>query len=259
MIRWVSCWLWVLLAVPAWADAPQRVISLDSCADQYLLALAADEQITGLSPRATWLDSFYQDRAAAFPAVRPTLEAVMKHKPDLVVAMWADRGLLDRLRRFGVPVHQIQFPATFAEITAETRNMGQALGQVDTARDVIAQMHVNLTAGKARTGTVMYLTPGGVTTGPGTLPAEIIQHAGFELAVSQPGYHTIPLEQLVSSPPQQVIAAYFDGQPQWRWSQHRVMRDLLGRTPTQTLDPKLVGCPAWFASLAVKQLRGGAP
>lgn len=41
-----------MVLVPAGAWAAPRVMSLDSCADQYVLALAPREAIVGLSHRA---------------------------------------------------------------------------------------------------------------------------------------------------------------------------------------------------------------
>ena len=48
--------------------APRRVMSLDSCADQYVLALAARETVVGVSPRADAPDSFLR---AESPWLKP--------------------------------------------------------------------------------------------------------------------------------------------------------------------------------------------
>ena len=53
---------------------PLRVLSLDQCADQYVLALAPDAELA-LSPRADDPDSWMRDAAIGRRRVRPTLEA----------------------------------------------------------------------------------------------------------------------------------------------------------------------------------------
>ena len=66
------------LVGPAAAQVgPGRVMSLDSCADQYVLALAPRQAIVGVSPRADAPDSFLRAKAAGLPKRRTTLEAVL--------------------------------------------------------------------------------------------------------------------------------------------------------------------------------------
>ncbi len=248
----------VLMTAPEAQAAPIRVLSLDSCADQYVLALAAEEQIAGLSPRATWDDSFYQHRAQDFPSVRPTLEAVLAQNPDLVVAMWADGALVERLQNLGIQVLRLPMPRTFEEIRQVTQQFAARLGQANTARQLINHMDSLLRQGQTQSGTVAYLTPGGVTSGPGTLPAEIIAASGYQLMETRAGYHALSLETWMQNPPSQVVASYFKGhQGQWSWGQHAVVRRRLQEIPMQHLNPKWVGCPAWFAAYAVARLRGG--
>ncbi|HWU13287.1 MAG TPA: ABC transporter substrate-binding protein, partial [Caulobacter sp.] len=78
-----------VVAGPAVArTGPERVMSLDSCADQYVLALAARGTIVGVSSRAAAPDSFLRAKAAGLPKRRTTLEAVLSARPDIVVRQW---------------------------------------------------------------------------------------------------------------------------------------------------------------------------
>ena len=63
-------------AGPALA-APPTVMSLDSCADQYVLALSPRASSVGLSARADDHDSYMRASARGLPVRRATTEAVL--------------------------------------------------------------------------------------------------------------------------------------------------------------------------------------
>ena len=65
-----------------------RVMSLDQCADQYVLALASRGSIVGVSYRAGDPDSYLRDQAVNVPRRRATAEAVLAVRPDVVVSYW---------------------------------------------------------------------------------------------------------------------------------------------------------------------------
>ena len=50
-------------------DHPQRIVSLDYCADQYVLKLADEEQILAISPDAVKDFSYMREAAAGVPTV----------------------------------------------------------------------------------------------------------------------------------------------------------------------------------------------
>ena len=52
---------------------PLKVVSLDGCADQYVLALVPRSQILGLSDRARLPDSYFRERAATVRRIQPRL------------------------------------------------------------------------------------------------------------------------------------------------------------------------------------------
>ena len=97
------------LAAVAGPAVAQRVMSLDSCADQYVLALAARETIVGVSPRADAPDSFLRAKAVGLPQRRTTLEAVLGARPDVAVRQWGgDARLTAALDRRGVRTVSLQ-------------------------------------------------------------------------------------------------------------------------------------------------------
>ena len=53
---------------------PMRIVSLDYCADQYVLKLADREQILAISPDATGDFSYMREAARGVPTVRAAAE-----------------------------------------------------------------------------------------------------------------------------------------------------------------------------------------
>ena len=62
-----------------------RIVSLDYCADQFVLGLADRERILALSPDAGKDFSYLRAEASGLPTVRPRSEDVLALRPDLVV------------------------------------------------------------------------------------------------------------------------------------------------------------------------------
>jgi len=64
-------------------DRPTRIVSLDFCADQYVLKLADRENILALSPEAVMAHSYMRTKAEGMPSVRPLAEDAIALQPDL--------------------------------------------------------------------------------------------------------------------------------------------------------------------------------
>ena len=73
---------------------PQRVISIDYCADQYLLKLGTSSQILGVSPTSVAPFSFMREKAKNFNKVRPTTEELLALKPDLIIRSFGEELVL---------------------------------------------------------------------------------------------------------------------------------------------------------------------
>lgn len=97
---------------------PLRVMALDQCADQYALALSPDADLA-LSPRADDPDAWLRTAAAGRRRMRPTLEAAIAFRPDVVVRYWGgEPRLLARLEATGVRVVTIEDATAFEPIFA---------------------------------------------------------------------------------------------------------------------------------------------
>src|SRR5262249_24082312 len=128
VVRWFLCALALCVASPAWA-APLRVVSLDYCADQYVLALADHSQIAALSRGSQRDDSYFRDRARGIRQTRGTLEEVLALQPDLIVRNWGGPWDAQQVyARFHVPVLQVGDVTDFASARSDLLDAAQTLG-----------------------------------------------------------------------------------------------------------------------------------
>ena len=252
----------VATAAPALAQA-RRVVSLDQCADQYVLALAP-ETIVGLSPRADNPDSWLRARAAGMPRLRASAESLLAARPDVVVRYWGgDARLTGALTRRGVRVLTIAEAEDLAGVRANVRAVASGLGRSVRGEALIAHMDARLTQARGawRGRPALYLTPGAFTAGRGTLIDAALRWVGLRNLAVAAGYQPAPTERLVLSPPAAVVRGFFD-QVRWtRWAPGRasvLQRAVAGRTVAE-LPAGLLGCPAWFVGEAAERLAAGAP
>ena len=251
------------LASPASAR-PLRVMSVDQCSDQFVLALAPRNEIVGVSPHAFDADAWLRKDARGLTVRRPTLEEVLAAHPDVVVSYWTAEGrLADALEAHGARVVRIEDAHDFNGVRANIRRVASALGRRPQGEAMIARMDAELEASRGAWGgrRAVYLTPGGFTTGPDTLVGAIIAGAGLTDAVHAPGYGPISLERLTLDPPDLLVLGFFDDTDTSRWEPGRsplVDRLAKGHTAAR-LPGAWLGCPAWFAADATAQLAHAAP
>jgi iron complex transport system substrate-binding protein len=256
--------LWGLFsAFPSRAEAPHRVLSVDQCADQYVLALADRSTIVGVSRLATGPDSWLRDKAAGLPQARATLEAVLAARPQAVVRSWTpDARLVPALRARGVEVVQLEDPQDFDGVRRNIRAVAAALGREPEGEAVVRDMDAKLARARGAWGgrRALYLTPYAYTAGPGTMVNAILRAAGLTNAASAPGYSAVPLERLTLDPPDAVVLAFFDPQHEGRWAVGR--RPLFKRLTKGRVIARLGGdvllCPAWYSADAAVEIAAAA-
>jgi iron complex transport system substrate-binding protein len=254
-----------LAAAPAGASAsrPLRVMSLDQCGDQYVLALAPRSELA-LSPRADDPDSWMREAAAGRRRVRPTLEAAIAFQPDVVVRYWGgDPRLLARLEASGARVVTIGDATDFGGVRSSIRDVARALDAPLRGEALIARMEARLRNAAPAAGapkrSALYLTAGGFTAGRATLVDAILGAAGLVNAAAISGFAPVSVERIALAPPARFILGFFDqSRGDWRGpGRHPVVRAAargrtLARLPAATLT-----CPAWFAADAAAMLRAG--
>jgi len=243
------------LTQPA-AAAPRRIVSLDYCADQFVLALADRDQIAALSRNSLRDDSYFRARARGIAQTRPTLEEVLALHPDLVVREWGGPWDAEAVYgRFGVPVLQVGDTPTFAAAREDLLDAARVIGRPQRgqaiARDLDARLARLNAAAPAHRPPVMYLSAGGAVAGSGTLMDAVIAAAGGRNIRSGASWTVLPLERLAATPPAVVALGFFDtgrtAMDAWSPSRHPAVRRALAHARTVSLPAATISCQAWYA------------
>ncbi len=236
-----------------------RILSLDQCADQFALALGgADDQLF-LSPRADDPDSHLREQARGHARVRPTLEAALIARPDVVLRYWGgEPRLLTALERRGVTVVGIEDATDFDGVRANVRRVADVLDRQEAGRGLIAEMDERLArAAEAGTsGSALYMTAGGFTAGEQTLVGAILRAAGLRSLSPSPWFAPVSVERLLLEPPARFVLAFYEQvRADWRGpGRHPALRRLIDDRAVTRLPGSATACPAWFAAEAAETL-----
>jgi iron complex transport system substrate-binding protein len=245
--------LFITATVATSAQArPLRVMALDQCADQFVLALAPDAELA-LSPRADDPDAWMRHAAQGRRLVRPTLEAATGFQPDVVVRYWGgDARLLNALDRRGARTVGIDDATDMDGVRANIRKVAAALDRPERGEALVRRMDTQLSraSGAGQGRAAVYVTAGGFTSGPGSLMDAILRAAGFRNGVVKPGYQPLGLERVLLSPPAHYVKGFFDlARSDWRGAgRHPVMRRATAERTAASLPGAALTCPAWFAA-----------
>lgn len=249
---------------------PLRIVSLDYCADQYVLKLADREQIRALSPNATKSFSYMREKAMGVPTTRPTAENVLSLKPDLVVRSYGGGPNISTfMARAGIPVLQVGFASSLegdhkGSIPNIIERVSVGLGQAERGRKLVLEFRSRLEALESSSvgGDALYMTPSGATTGPASLVHEMFVAAGLDNYETEPGWRPLPLERLVYSKPDRVAAAFYESHENtlhnWSAANHPVAQQLIAESSTIELDGAWTACGGWFVLDAVEALALGS-
>ena len=262
MIKIAILALALIIASPSFGAQKPKAASLDFCADQYLLKLGDREQIIALSRGADERDSYMREQAAGHKMIRPSREPIAALDVDMVLTQW---GLQPRVQRDlnarNIAITSIDDPRDFDAIKASIQAVGDALGQTDRANALIDEVDMRLDALSARrtdnikqSKTALYITPGGVTAGEGTLIDTMIRAAGFTnhaSTIGKKGWSSFSLEALLGAPPDIIITGFFnagaEAQNNWSAGRHPVFAKIFAATPTLHLPADILSCGGWFS------------
>jgi iron complex transport system substrate-binding protein len=252
-------WLWciVVLAFASTAHAaPRRIVSLDYCADQFVLALADRDQIAALSRGSQRDDSYYRDRARGIRQTRGTLEEVLALRPDLIVRNFGGPWDAEAVYgRFHVPVLQVGDTPSFGEARADLLDAARAMGHAERgatlARDLDQRLARMADAAPRERPPMIYLSAGGAVAGRGTLMDAAITAAGGRNIWTGESWTVLPLERLIDTPPTLIAIGFFDHRRtqmnMWAPGRNAVFRRALARSRTVQLPLAAIACESWYA------------
>jgi len=197
---------------PSPAKRPQRIVSLNLCADQYLLELADPGQIAGLTHNADKPDmSAAAARSKDIHILGESAEEILAIDPDLIVGVPARRGgMLGVLSGRDYRILDLKSAHSYAEIVTQIREVAVAVGHPERGEAMIARMdHALARVPKTpNAGVAAYYQRRGFLTGTGTLVDDLMQRTGvINLAgkLGKPAMSQLSLEELVASQPDYLI------------------------------------------------------
>jgi len=212
--RWLAVLATIGITLPALAEGPQRVVSMNLCTDQLAMMLAAPGQLVSVSRHA--MDpsmSAMTDEARALPANSGSAEEIFLLRPDLVlVGSFTDPITLAMLARLGVPVEVFPAEETVDGIPANMRRMGKALGRAAEAGAAIAAFDAELARlddapATARPRAALYAA-NGYSSGSQSLAGQVVALAGFDNIADEMGFGAggqLALEELLLSRPDLLV------------------------------------------------------
>ena len=194
------------------AERPQRIVSLNLCADQLVLALADRSQIAGLTANATSPEmSAEAARARGLRLLGTSAEEILAIEPDLIVGLPARSNVaIGALKKQDYRMLDLRSADTLEQIFASIRQTAAAVGHPERGEALIAQMNRDLAQiPKPGHGKVAaYYQRRGFMTGTDTLIDELMGRMGLvNLArkLNKPPLAQVSLEEMVAARPDYLI------------------------------------------------------
>lgn len=205
------------LVVP---ERPERVLPANSAATDLLAELVEPERVVALPGPARYWSVVAEEPGpwSDTPVMeRLTGEAVLHHRPDLIVAStWSGRAPLVAARRAGVPVIELPDATSWERLVGAVELLGRALGEGERAAEFTRELERRRAALDAASRPARRVLPyanfgqGGSTSGSGTTLDLAIRLAGLENAAARHGverHGRIGLEQVLTIDPDLFLTA----------------------------------------------------
>lgn len=203
-------------AVQAGPVGPTRIVSVNHCADQFLLHLGLDDQIAALSFMA--VDgglSPHAERAAHKTLVHGSAEEILPLGPDLVVGgTFGASFALQRLAALGVPTVRLAPVTSLTDMDARLAEIGTITRREDVATLAQAQLAEGIlrlrqgAANLTQRPTALAIEARGMVAGEGSLRHELMQLAGLRNLAAERGlgaYAQLGLEDILTLNPDILI------------------------------------------------------
>lgn len=260
----LTCAAMLCAPLPAQADAPRRVVSMNLCTDQLAMLLADEGQLISVSRIA--LDPYVSAMATQAQSYRINYgqaEDIYLMQPDLVLAgQYTPASTVNMLRGLGIEVEIFDITSSLDGVTEQLRKMGQALHRRAQAEALIADFDTRRAALARNTGPqprAIFYYANGLTSGDGSLANDILELAGFTNAAIDAGYgwgRKLPLEVLALTDPDLVITTtpYPGGSRAEDVMQHPAVRALQENAATAAVTDHDWVCGTPFVLRAAEQL-----
>jgi iron complex transport system substrate-binding protein len=246
----------LFLSAAAHAAALPSVASINLCADQLVLIVAAPEQVLTVS----WLsadpeESLLAAQAARYPLNYGSAEELLRFHPDVVIAgAYTNAFTRALLARLGYKVIELEPEDSIADIARNLRLVAAAVGREERGDALVAELQAReqqiAAARPAHSPATVVVRPGGFTVGEHSLANELMQLAGVRNVAAEQGldrWGSLSMETLLASRPELIVlTGYRASQPSLANAvlEHPALRLVRGERRTAT-----VPAPYWDCGL----------
>ncbi len=253
------------------ADAAQshmvKVVSLNMCADPYLMGFAARDQIIALTPQSRNANlSPFSAQAKSFPVSTGQIEDILRLKPDLVIGSPFGQSLKHRiLEAQGIRVLTIQARNDYNGARAEIIKIGKAIGRKAQARAYLRKLDAALERVRRPSQgiSILPLERRGLTIGEAHILGEIVKLSGARLAHERRDHHSpIGLETAIAGNADFILTTDNTAMSHDRGTEflsHPALVAHFGANRRLKLNGHLVTCAGATTPLAVRALIAQLP
>jgi len=189
------------------ATEPKRIVSLAPANTEIVYALGIFDRMVGVTTYDDY-PAAVKDVAKVGDFTTPNLEAIAAAKPDVIlITGGVQADVLSQLEGVGAQVVVID-PQNLDGVFTAITDVAKVTGTSAKGDEVVAKMKSDLADIDAKLGdaapTSTFIEIGWnplFTAGPGTLLDDLITRAGGKNVVTQPGYVSYSVEQLVKDAP----------------------------------------------------------
>lgn len=249
--RLISLFLLALLSFATMATPitpPQRIVSINLCADELLLLLADPQQISALTHLSQdEAASYFQTQALAYPTTQGLAEEVLPFKPDLVIAgEYGGLQTVNLLKKLGIRVETLPLANNMQQVFSNIEWIATLTGHPKRGAEIIKTMQARLAqlpAIEANAPLAAVYDPNGYTVGAASLRGQSIRLAGWRNAGELAGvadYGSLDLETMVRLQPDALIDSPYTLNTYSRaeaLAKHPALRGL-------RLNPKIISIPS---------------
>ncbi|RLA23666.1 MAG: ABC transporter substrate-binding protein [Gammaproteobacteria bacterium] len=217
----ILCLVIALLPGAAFSAKPQRIVSLNLCADQLLLQLAEPKAIASLTHLAADPElSYLAEEATNYPLNYGSAEEILQLDPDLILAgSFTARPAVAYLEKKGYRVVKLAIPKSMKSMRRQFLKVADLLGEREKAEQQLKEMERRIEQVKAvedseRLVAAVYYA-NGFTAGKESIITEVLNSAGFENLSEQSGVDSFgfyPLEKLIEAEPDLLILGSYNKQ-----------------------------------------------
>lgn len=247
-------------------QAPQRIVSINSCLDPVLTELVPHERLTALSQysRDPWRSTITQI-AQTLPSSGESAEEVIALKPDVVIAS-RHTAIHTRLalERVGVRVALFEVPKSIQASFKQIRELAELVQRQQQGEALIARIEHAIEQARPAPGyrhlTAVIYQPGGLSAGRNSVTDELMSAVGFVNVAARHqlvGYRPLPLEMLISDPPDVLLAGDTTAAAATQAEHlvhHRALRALESRMSREPFPARLFNCAGPTMILALDAL-----